>query len=177
LPTRHFKRVFQLWPAALWILTAPLLPAVDFNGLRAFEAGYAESVAVADLNRDGNLDMAVAGAGNVAILLGNGDGGFQPAVFYAVGGRASTVLVADFNGDGKPDVAVGHYDSESFSILLGNGDGTFQPATAIPTGEAPVCLAAGDFNGDGHTDLAVCLANSVRIFLGNGDGTFQPVAN
>ena len=76
------------------------------------------------------------------MLLGNGDGTFQPSVAYAVGFRGRTVAVADINGDGIADLAVGTACGpdptcqfpglESLSILLGNGDGDIPtPATAI----------------------------------------------
>jgi hypothetical protein len=92
-------------------------------------------VAVADLNGDGKLDLAVANAdsNNISVLMGNGDGTFQPAVNYAAGGGAgsspSTVVVGDFNGDG-----VG---SDNVSVLLGKGDGTFQPDVNYATGSGP----------------------------------------
>ena len=40
-----------------------------------------------DFNGDGRTDLAVAnyGSNDVSILLGNGDGTFQPQVTYAVG--------------------------------------------------------------------------------------------
>src|SRR5437773_7883751 len=44
-------------------------------------------VAVGDFNGDSKADMVVTSAGstNVSVMLGNGDGGFQPAVDYKVG--------------------------------------------------------------------------------------------
>jgi len=64
---------------------------------------------VADFNRDGNPDLAVAnqGDGDVTVLLGNGDGTFATPLSYAIGtyGNPSGVVSADFNGDGIPDLA------------------------------------------------------------------------
>ncbi|MGA8741409.1 MAG: VCBS repeat-containing protein [Terracidiphilus sp.] len=155
-------------------------PAVNYSS-----AGrYASSVAVADVNRDGKPDLIVSNwcvssgdcaNGTVGVLLGNGNGTFQPAVIYGSGGQyARPAVVADLNGDGKPDLVVAN--DGSMSVLLGNGDGTFQTAkvTATPpeldTGDGS--LAVMDFNDDGKLDVASGAAGV--LLLGNGDGTFQP---
>jgi hypothetical protein len=139
-------------------------------------SGYgAESNLVAgDFNGDGHLDLAVANSGSndVSILLGNGDGTFQPAVEYAVGQQPMSIVAGDFNGDGRLDLATANASSNDISVLLGNGDGTFQPAKEYAAGNRPFALVAGDFNGDGKLDLAVT-GSSLSVLLGNGDGTFQ----
>jgi hypothetical protein len=61
-----------------------------------------QSIAVGDFNNDGNLDVPVAcyfQSQQVTILLGNGDGTFQPAVNYAAGAEPYSVAAADFNND------------------------------------------------------------------------------
>ena len=146
---------------------------------------YPISIAVADFNRDGIPDLAVADyiSKALTILLGNGDGTFTAtAVSPPTGNGPDSVAVGDFNGDGIPDLAVANDYDDTVTILLGNGDGTFTAtATSPATGNVPVSLAVGDFNGDGKADLAVVnnnngKAGTVTILLGNGDGTFTPVA-
>ena len=163
-----------------------------------FPAGAGPStVATADLNGDGKLDMVVANAltNTISVLLGNGDGIFQTPRQFAIGafkspiGFASVlglpnfrrqVVIADFNGDHIPDVAVSNFDSGDVSILLGRGDGTFAPQLRFNATAAPFGLAVGDFNGDGIPDLAAIDSPSglqdstVAVLLGRGDGTFLP---
>jgi hypothetical protein len=129
------------------------------------------SVAVGDFNGDGKLDLAVTNTVGVNVLLGNGDGTFQPAQFFNTVSYPVSVAVGDFNGDGKPDIAVA--GGNSVSVLLGNGDGTFQAAQNVFAAANLTSLAVGDFNGDGFLDFAVAFRGGVRVLLGNGDGTFQ----
>jgi len=132
------------------------------------------SVAVGDVNGDGKLDMAVAGAPNtVSVRLGNGDGTFQPETQYSTGNGPDSVRFADLNGDGKLDMAVANDPDGSVSILLGNGDGTFQAQTTYSVGAHPYSLFVADVNGDGHLDVSTSNADGhIWMLLGNGDGTF-----
>lgn len=89
------------------------------------------SVITADLNGDGNLDLFTTdntGDGTlVSILLGNGDGSFQPHIDFSVGQGANEAAVGDFNRDGKLDLAV--VDSGAVSILLQDGTVFLAPSS------------------------------------------------
>src|SRR5262249_11390671 len=113
------------------------------------------SVIVGDFNGDGILDLAVANSSGTypnpstgEVLLGRGDGQFQPPQGFEVGVSSRFVVAGDFNGDGIPDLAVANYNSDDLSILLGRGDGTFRWGQTIPVGIRPVSITAADFNGD-----------------------------
>ena len=73
-------------------------------------------------------------AATVSILLGNGDGSFEPAEDFAVS-RPLSITVGDFNGDSQQDLAVTNVDAPIVSIFLGNGDGTFESAQDFGVGE------------------------------------------
>jgi hypothetical protein len=146
------------------------------NGDGTFQPGVTYStgatdpnwVAVADVNHDGKPDLVVSNLcqaitrfncggippGEVGILIGHGDGTFDPVVLYSSGGHfATSVAVADINGDGNADVVVGNLNSSTVGVLLGNGDGTFQPATTFKAGLHPYVLAVADLNRDGRPDI------------------------
>jgi hypothetical protein len=142
---------------------------------------YPQSVAVADFNGDGKLDLAVpvysifTQMSDVNILLGNGDGSFTPgSAFPLTGQNVNNAAVADFNGDGKPDLAISLPDAGQVQVLLGNGDGTFTPMPPI-SADGIFVVATGDFDGDGRADLVLVNPGpgTLTILLGNGDGTFR----
>jgi hypothetical protein len=173
--------------------------AVDASDIflegRLFNSGGngVSNLAVADLNGDGKLDIVAANtcvsgslcgagvAGSVGVVIGNGDGTYQPAViYYSYATVVASVAIADVNGDGKPDVLVGGTctsgvcaTEEVISVLLGNGDGTFRQGGYFASTSGAGALAVGDLNGDGKADV-VSVGGSVGVMLGNGDGTFQP---
>src|SRR5205814_8398022 len=141
------------------------------------------SILVRDVNGDGKADLALvysaAHDATVSVLLGNGDGSFQPVRFFSAGAAMSKSLAAgDFNGDGKVDLIVANAGSNNVSMLLGNGDGTFQAALTFAVGDHPQFVAVGDFNGDRKLDVAVASynTNTVGVLLGSGDGTFANLA-
>jgi len=165
-----------------------------FQAARTFNVGTQPAgLAAVDFNNDGRLDLVVADfgdplnniGGDLALLLGNGDGTFQaPRQFVAGPGAPISVAVADFNGDGNPDAVVAQFSTArapaAVSLLSGNGNNSFgQPQNialfSLPGAQALQVIAA-DFNHDGKSDIAYCTItdlNRITVQLGNGDGTFQ----
>ncbi len=133
--------------------------------------------ALADLNNDGKLDV-VTGlfTGNtenkVAVLLGNGTGGFtqapnSPLVTFSV--NNTNLIVGDFNEDNKPDLAMPGQGFGVIAIRLGDGAGGFGVPENVLTGGSSSLLTAGHFNHDGHLDIL----NGDRMMLGTGTGSFN----
>jgi Bacterial Ig-like domain (group 3)/FG-GAP-like repeat len=169
-----------------------------FQSATTYESGGggATFVKAADVNGDGKPDLIVAHEGGanspiseIGVLLGEGDGTFQPATTYSADGWGTYSLdVIDINHDGKLDVvvAVNCPDPQTCSegalgVLLGNGDGTLQPVVLYLSDDnnGPT-LATADINGDGNPDVVLSTQarvngdnGAVTVFLGNGDGTFQ----
>src|SRR5258708_38305198 len=120
------------------------------------------TVVIADFNRDGKPDIAVANGadGTVTILLGDGKGKFTEAKGspFPAGHSPSDICVADFNGDGILDLAFANHEQKSLTVLLGDGHGGFTPAAASPVeavSYAPTPpVAAGCIHGAAQPHLA-----------------------
>ncbi len=143
----------------------------------------AKAAATGDFDRDGKIDVAVTifDADEVAILLGNGQGGFTSTTSFPAGDSPTQLAVADFEGDGFLDLAISTYNSEEVLTLRGNGSGGFSAGQSYPLGGNGGQIVAGDFNHDQIPDLAVGVyniptANHMSVFLGAGDGTFAESA-
>ena len=145
-----------------------------------YSAGnHTHAVRMADLNGDGKLDLVTANAGSatVSVLLGNGDGTFQPKTDYATAatGEPKSVAIGDLNGDGKRDFVTANQASNNVSVLLGNGDGSFQTHVEYAATVGDHEAAIGDLNRDGIPDIAVAGwgGSVLSVLVGNGNGSFQ----
>src|SRR5262245_25592413 len=126
----------------LWVLLALVFSATPARAqTTSFVPGgsYSSSsdtpgVALADLNKDGKLDLIVATCENstVRVRLGNGDGTFGAATDYATLASAFGIAIADFNRDGNLDVATADEDDSSIAVFLGDGTGALGPPVQFP---------------------------------------------
>jgi hypothetical protein len=134
------------------------------------------SVAAADVNGDGKIDLISAnlGGNSLTVLTNNGSGGFALAGTYSVGNKPWSVAAADVNGDGKIDLISANYWDNSLTVLTNNGSGGFVLAGTYPVGSYPWWVAAADVNGDGKIDLIAANegGNSLTVLTNDGSGGF-----
>jgi len=152
-------------------------------------AGTAEprSLAVADLDEDGNLDLVTGNAArdSVAVLLGDGEGAFGEATEFDAGNFPLDVHLVDLDENGNLDlVLVNGIDEDgdgapisALRIIPGKGDGTFDVANDVGyvTGLGPNSVAVADWDSDGDLDAATChnSLDNLQLFSGRGDGAFS----
>jgi hypothetical protein len=149
--------------------------------IRVTTGARPRGVATGDFDGNGTQDIVTVdqNSGTYSVILGNGDGTFQPAVIYPLGQGPTDVEVADVNGDGIPDLVTAVYGAGKVDVLLGNGDGTFQAPVAYTAGSQPNKIAVADLTGNGILDLVVANYGSrnVSVLLGDGTGRFGSPTN
>lgn len=165
-----------------------------FGAPATFDVGSGSqptAIALGDVTGDGHLDLVVANgeSGSVAVLAGDGSGGFAAAVNSPAGNWPDALVLADFDADDHLDVAVENPGTKEVSILFGDGSGHFAAPQSVSVGaeSEPFGLAVGDVDGDGHPDLVVAnaetggeefpppeLPGSVALLRNDGSGGFAP---
>jgi hypothetical protein len=152
-------------------------PGGGFAAEPALSVGSTGSVAAADFNGDGRVDIAATSlnGSTVATYLRNAaNTGFsQEGTPNPTGSGPRDVVAADFNADGRPDLATSNLNAGSVTVLLRRPGGGFaSKAAAIPVGTSPEGIDAADFNGDGLPDIAVAVlgTNTVNVLLRQAGG-------
>src|SRR3990170_5140944 len=148
----------------------PFAPAVNYL------AGDGPcSIFCADLDGDGDLDLAVANgiSGNVSVLKNNGDGTFQTKVDYPAG-YPNFIFCADLNGDNDLDLAVARASSDSVSVLMNNGHGTFELDRSYAVGDHPASVFCADLDGDADLDLVTAneVGDNISVLRNDGNSRF-----
>ncbi|HEY8210910.1 MAG TPA: VCBS repeat-containing protein [Myxococcaceae bacterium] len=136
--------------------------------------------ALADVDADGNDDIAVSAPGQIRIFHGHpGPGAWVDAfdVSPANAGFGASMAGGDFNGDGHGDLVVEGNDGKAY-LYLGSPlwfGGGFPPAIPF-TVEPGLIVPAGDLNNDGFADLAIGGRGTgqVRLYLGRATGAPGP---
>lgn len=138
------------------------------------------SVASADVNGDGKVDLISANTGalpnyhTLSIMTNNGSGGFGSNAVANVGSGVQCVIAADVNGDGKVDLVTANFYDSTLTILTNNGSGRFTLASSPGVGSNPLLVVAADVNGDGKLDLISANSgnDTLSILTNNGSGKF-----
>ncbi len=137
------------------------------------------TIAFADMNLDGKLDIIAATLDALNLAIGNGNATFQvPWSFNLSPEPRPEVAVGDFDGDGRTDAVASNVNGLWF--FRGRTDGSFADRVAIPNWVRPPCfgcaarfLHAADFNRDGKLDLMVVTYAGLVFLAGVGDGSFR----
>jgi hypothetical protein len=149
--------------------------------LGAGQASGPGSIFAADLDGDNDNDLIAASVfyNSVMVYINDGDGTFQPVVYYAGLYSPQVVYATDLDGDSDNDLAVTSPAADAISILKNNGNGTFLPAVHYAVGDYPTSVLAIDLDGDGGTDLAATnqFSGTFSILFNEGDSTFQAAVN
>jgi hypothetical protein len=166
-------------------------------GTTALAQQSTKTIAVGDLDRDGDLD--VVGVTRGALVLG----GVQQNYFFSsrgtatgtaytfgpdahplAGTTAGRLSIADLNKDGQKDAVVLDQDGSQAYVFLSRGDGTFADGPVLAVGNQPQFVATGDWNSDNWIDIAVVDRNPgaqsrtwlIQQVAGTGDDVSPSVA-
>lgn len=137
------------------------------------------ALALADLDLDTQLDVAVACSGNntVSVLYGVGDGTFELVpVVLAAGLGPRSISVADLDLDTRPDLITANRDSNNVSLFFANEDFTYTAAPPLNVGGTPRMARGLAVNSDAWPDLVVSNPGTgdLSVLLAVGDGSYQP---
>jgi hypothetical protein len=146
-------------------------------------------LALGDVNADGRLDIVATASATgptrakqlplsraLALLLGDGRGGFQTSRIPMRTGEPWFVAIGDVNGDRKRDLVVTHHEQRELTVLVGDGAGNFRETVGSPfdLGHNAFQLVLADVNHDGQMDVIAAAGDGVRVMLGDGSGSFKP---
>jgi hypothetical protein len=148
------------WPHHPMVMSLPSITAADFDG-------------------DGHDDLATGAAYDkqVRMLMGQGDGTFEPVRFRSVGGEAWFVTAGDLNGDRLDDVAVqtdGFYPGTFLALLSLPGQPAIGYETSGPSfNGSPEDVDLADMDGDGDLDAVTASGGKGGVVIVKAvDGVF-----
>jgi len=149
------------------------------NGMGSFTAGVPAnagpapySVAAADFDQDGHIDLAVADftTGTLLtmpetsmVLFGDGQGNFPRSLTLTAGSQPNAIATADIDGDSFPDIVLTNAGSGDFYVFINDQKGSFLPPYAFAVAPGPTGFAIGDVNNDGRPDVITVVQNGIEV--------------
>lgn len=130
------------------------------------------TLAAADLDGDGHVDLASANAGSTdfTVFFGAGDGSFSAPAQYAAGHTSTGLAACDLDGEGSldlilTDAGTAFSPEQTLSVLFNSGGRAFAEPIHFEVGLAPVDIACADLTGDGLVDVVVASSRSEHLSL------------
>jgi hypothetical protein len=135
------------------------------------------SIAAADFDNDGDIDLAVTGSkyATLTIYKNNGSGNFTNVAIINLSFAPNHVEAGDINGDGYIDLVTTNDVEDNITIFINTGTGIFSPSSTLSAGDSPNWVSIGDLDNDGNQDLVVVnkFSSNVSIYRNYGNGAFS----
>jgi hypothetical protein len=141
--------------------------------------GRVRAIAAADLDDDGDLDIATTGEFKVSLFFNRGDAKLEPPREIVVGSNPFAIVAGDFDANGRADLATGNAlfqqdVADNVSVFINLSAGEFEAPRNFGVGEGLPAIAARDIDHDGKLDIVVTnnVSNTVTGLIGDGSGGF-----
>ncbi|MFC1839598.1 FG-GAP-like repeat-containing protein [Thermodesulfobacteriota bacterium] len=141
------------------------------------EMDSTNSIALGDMDGDGDLDVVAGGHGTTKLYFNNGNEiPFYLSNSIVIGwDYTGSIALGDVDGDGDLDVVMGNYANTLNKLYLNDGTGVFSGGISIGSDtDWTFAIALGDVDGDGDLDAVVGnMYNTNKLYLNDGTGVFS----
>jgi hypothetical protein len=132
------------------------------------------SIAAADFDQDGHVDLVIADFNfntlltmpeTSMVLFGDGKGNFPRSMVLTTGSQPNGVAAADVDGDGWPDIVLMNGGNDDFYVYINDRKGSFLAPYGFGVGVGPMNFVMGDVDGDGQPDVISVIQNGIEVTL------------